>query len=368
MDLQIKLLFVLQVKKNQYIAADNPVAGMRGAFPVAIIAMAVAAISAVAQDVRGFVCEPVVPDQAAVWYDFSQKGAIDEALCRYQYSGDSAVSVTMLLPRPSVREDYELHGDTVRLLCRESRAWISRDSIPSTVVGDAITAGILKRRVRRYMSEHYILDGEYAYSPMGVCNVILADGDTVCNVQLMHSREIFDVRLSDASYSPASDSIAATVMRDRWIWGTGAYSPMLACTELTVTDNRYTGDLTHEGYTTVFPRLDNPDVWPDAVGRGHSLQSVSNSVMMRGEQGEGEAGNNALPYAGTAPEVSWSDGVMKISSNVAEAVSVLVTDIAGRVIHSCEVHGSAVIPTGGWPYGEYVVRAGDTVRKIILMP
>ena len=50
------------------------------------------------------------------------------------------------------------------------------------------------------------------------------------------------------------------------------------------------------------------------------------------------------------------------------AVQVTVTAISGRVMHECEVNGTVTLSTGGWPYGEYVIKAGDVVRKIILEP
>ena len=166
-----------------------------------------AASAAGAQEVRGFVCAPAVPECGQTTVDFSRAAAEGEALWRYRLAGDSALSVARRGQGEAVLEEYALKGDSAWLLCRECRRWVSRDSLPTPVWGVAPCEGATARRIRRYRSEHYVTEGHVAFTPVGRCTVILAEGDTACNAVLTHRREMTEVWPADVSYSHRGDPI-----------------------------------------------------------------------------------------------------------------------------------------------------------------
>ena len=338
-----------------------------------------AASAAGAQEVRGFVCAPAVPECGQTTVDFSRAAAEGEALWRYRLAGDSALSVARRGQGEAVREEYLLKGDSAWLLCRESRRWVSRDSLPTPVWGVAPCEGATARRIRRYRSEHYVTEGHVAFTPVGRCTVILAEGDTARNAVLTHRREVTEVWPADVSYSHRGDSLNAVVTKDIWNWGYGPKVPLLACTEVTVTTDMHTGEVTREEWSAVFPTKENPDVWsetPSAMNKMRWAHGAAAPIVPRERDG-GRDGNPGAQEgadgdgAGTRwsePTIDTGQGRITVTTGPGNAVHVTVTDIAGRVMHECEAAGTVTIATGGWPYGEYVIKAGETVRKMILVP
>lgn len=332
------------------------------------IVLLLALLGAQGEDVRGFICEPVIPTEGMYVFDFSLKGSLEGAVWRYALQGDTAMSVTRQGPWPTVREDLRTLGDTAWAVCRECRAWVSRDTPLVAAWTPTATEGTLHRKVRRYMSEHYILEGSYMSAPIGRCTAVLAEGDTARDVTLVHRTERFTVRDTDSEHASHSDSVAARVTRDIWQWGFGPREPMLACTEVTVTENLYTGEMRREEWTAVFPRRDNPEVWPMQDGATRSVHNATHGARYaKAPMADGTSSDTEqMPWE--EPQVWIENGVLTINTGTSQRVAVVVTDIAGRVMHSCEGTCTVSLTTGGWPYGEYVVKAGDMVKKIILMP
>lgn len=336
-----------------------------------------AAMAAGAQEVRGFVCAPAVPECGQTTVDFSRAAAEGEALWRYRLAGDSALSVARRGQGEAVREEYLLKGGSAWLLCRESRRWVSRDSLPTPVWGVAPCEGATARRIRRYRSEHYVTKGHVKFAPQGVCTVILAEGDTARNVMLTHRHEETEVWPADGGYAHRRDSLSALVTKEIWDWGYGPEKPLLACTEVTETTNLHTGEVTREEWSAVFPRRDNPEVWEETQYDMNGMRSVRSAAAPIGRM-ESDGGRDGNPGtqegadgdgAGTRwsePTIDTGQGRITVTTGSGNAVHVTVTDIAGRVMHECEAAGTVTIATGGWPYGEYVIKAGETVRKMIL--
>ncbi len=331
-----------------------------------------AAVTAGGQEVRGFVCGAVVPEEGQMVFDFSRCGAVGEAVWDYRLKGDSAASVSRRGQGTAVREDHVLHGDTAWLVCRESRVWVSRDTVPTAVWRAASCEGAIRRKVRRFKSEHYVENGMWRFAPKGDCTLILAEGDTLDNAQMTYRHEEMSVWPADVAYAQSGDSLCAVVKKDIWNWGYGPQWPLLACTEVTETHNVRTGEVFTEEWTAVFPARANADAWgAEMPGKRHaggtmSLNSTRGTVAPITRQGEAE-GEAAMNPAGT-PRIETAPGMITVECGAESAVQVTVTDISGRVMHECEVNGTVTLSTGGWPYGEYVIKAGDVVRKIILEP
>lgn len=331
-----------------------------------------AAVTAGGQEVRGFVCGAVVPEEGQMVFDFSRCGAVGEAVWDYRLKGDSAASVSRRGQGTAVREDHVLHGDTAWLVCRESRVWVSRDTVPTAVWRAASCEGAIRRKVRRFKSEHYVENGSWQFAPKRSCTLILADGDTVHNAVLTHRHEEMSVWPADVAYAQSGDSLCAVVKKDVWNWGYGPRRPLLACTEVTETYNVRTGKVAIEEWTAVFPPEDNPDVWgeeePDERMSGGTMRlngaRGAATTIARQDVTEDEATESLRD----APSIEICQGTITVDCSQENAARVTVTDISGRVMHDCESAGTVTLSTGGWPYGEYVIKAGDVVRKIILEP
>ena len=318
------------------------------------------------QDVHGFICNPVVPENGQEVVDFSLKGSIGNTVWRYRFEGDSALHIISRGLTENVREDYKLQGDSAWLVCRECRTWISRDSCPPMTASPNATNGDLKRNVRRYMSEHYQGGGSYNFTPMGTCTVILTAGDTVRNATLTHRREVMEYAASDAGYQTLSDSLSAHVTKEIWSWGLSLLKPLLARTEITVTHNLRTGDMWSDEWTVVFPRSENIDIWPEfetSIGNIHNLNNVGGSIVPFHDSDS----DHDTPLRNSSSSIMFSDGILTIDTQ-GTGQQVIVSDISGRVMHSCETSRTVTLNTGGWPYGEYIIKAGSVIQKLILVP
>lgn len=321
-----------------------------------------------ARDVRGYVIDMAEPDSAVAVYDFSTASQLGETVWEYSWHGDSAVSVT----RPGMRLDYTVNADTLRRLCTEGRFWIIRDSAGATVSGPEIYAGNGTRTARVHQSEHYAGQHRYAMIPIGKCNVILAPGDTVRNAAL--TRLVSHTRLhpADIDFHPATDSAHIDIHTEEWYWSTSPAKPLIA--HICTTEISYTGGKTSSRHTaSIFPRAINTDIWPEEPDGHLNPLNLTDKTALRKPYGatsdsnSDPANNSAYPTI-EAKITVLPDGTISVFTGT-EAIQITVSDITGRIMHACEAAGTISIDTGGWPYGEYLIKAGQTpARKIILIP
>lgn len=305
----------------------------------------------------------ILPDTTCIRtdsiYDFSQQPITGEVEWTYEYYGDSIMSLTC----PGIRYDIRMYGDTIEMLQSEGRNWIAVDSLPIRTAGN-ISTGQYLRKIRRFQSEHYIEKGEFEYTPLGNCDIILAPGDTVPEVTVRRIRTRSYIYPCDKSYIEVSDSCCATTQSHLLLWGYSPGQPLLARSTSAIIYSR--GKENVSEYTEIFPNdLNFTDNRKRAISRRNSM--AHRNGIDRSTQPQNTS--NALPDDVDTPHVEVAQGIITIDTRQGGIpVPVVISDVAGRVMHSSQASGQLSVSAADWPYGEYIVRIGEYVRKIILLP
>ncbi|MDE5786722.1 MAG: hypothetical protein K2H98_09335 [Duncaniella sp.] len=236
--------------------------------------------------------------------------------------------------RPDSRREYLVAGDTLRLLTTESYEIIIHETEPPVWMAAMPTSGVIARTVLRHQREHYAGRGVMSQGVRGLCDVVIAPGDTLHDVtvhsvrtECRYSRpQLIDALPVDA---PVDSSMIFVEEITSW-YARGCRYPVIQSWSSVVTDTAGT-----ELYGARASAVVTPDGMPyDADGV---------SGLNDGSEGGAEGYPAAVGYPNSATydpsrlsvEASGGDVHISYEAGGDMEIEMVLADIQGHVYAAC---------------------------------
>lgn len=289
--------------------------------------------------------------------DFADCEILSSAIIRYDQRGDTALHETL----GATRRDFRIEGDSLWLYRQE---WVNRYFQPDSMILFEPDGKIrpISARMRQDQCIHSMVSGVFSGAIYAPQTLIVAAGDTLSGVVAQSYRIDCNITYTDYTYC-LRDSVSYPVRQETVYWyGPGRRYPSAVWERYS-----YTGDsvpVVQYEHTYIFPSYENFNVRPAATGT-----PAVNSVATTGKYVAvaDESILQALSSFGTFTSSGTFGGTIKqpdgttaltVEPSVENVCSVLLCDIAGRVLLSRSSSGEAV-RIDHLPPGDYLLSVTD---------
>ena len=333
--------------------------------------------------------DPYVPSAESMVWDMSQLPHLDSEIeASVYYLGDSLIEITL----PTVRHTFMTSADTLRRVATESRFDNFIDSVRPVIATPLRTHAStypVTRSGRSFHHNFFVSQGTITLYPDLSGTLILQPSDTITDVILRRTVERYVSGTTPARHMPLhaiGDSLRTYHSRETYVWTRpGAQFPF-ALTEVS-RDSSLTSapvmrsetwirtDLHDLQQQRVYARSQNTTA--DATYNPLDLlrntpTAALNCAATDNQRLAHMAGNAVIEQSPDAVTVSFPPGADYPADSSTGDITLLLTDILGRVYHSQTLPSTDRASIGFKPPapGEYLLQlstpSSSATRKIII--